>query len=183
MINHMQFHKLRNDESREQDGEPVHLTPAGIARLEKELADLKRRVPTLAGEAARTAAYGDRSDNAEYKQAKGALRFTHRRIFEIEQQLKRAVAIPSGPSATGKIQLGSTVVLELLKNDENSRAASEKTLKKYEIVGPAETDPTHGRISHQSPLGAALISHAKDEIVEIKAANGTVQKYRVVDVR
>jgi transcription elongation factor GreA len=176
----MQFHKLRNDESREQDGEPVHLTPAGIVRLEKELADLKRRVPTLAGEAARTAAYGDRSDNAEYKQAKGALRFAHRRIFELEQQLKRAVAIPSGPSADGTVQLGSTVVLQLLKNDENGTG---EKLKIYEIVGPAETDPTHGRISHQSPLGAALVGRSKDDIIEIKTASGAVQKYRVVDIR
>jgi transcription elongation factor GreA len=176
----MQLHKLRNDESREKDGEPVHLTPAGIARLEKELANLKQRLPTLAGETARTAAYGDRSDNAEYKQAKGALRFTHRRIFEIEQQLKRAVAIPSGPSATGTVQLGSTVVLE-----------SNETLKTYEIVGPAETDPAHGRISHQSPLGAALIGHAKGDVIEIKMAggsNGKVtgnngQEYRIIDIR
>ncbi len=168
----MQLHKLRNDESREQDGEPVHLTPAGIARLEKELANLKLRVPMLAGEAARTAAYGDRSDNAEYKQAKGALRFAHRRIFEIEQQLKRAVAIPSGPARDGTIQLGSTVVLEL-----------NKKLKKYEIVGPAETDPTHGRISHQSPLGAALIGHMKGDVVKIKAGTGTEQEYRIIDIR
>jgi transcription elongation factor GreA len=173
----MQLHKLRKDESRENDGEPVHLTPAGIARLEKEVADLKRRLPTLAGEAARTAAYGDRSDNAEYKQAKGALRFAHRRIFEIEQQLKRAVAIASGPSADGTIQLGSTVVLELLKNDEID---AKKILKTYEIVGPAETDPTHGRISHKSPLGVALIGHTKGDVVQIKA---TGQEYRIVDIR
>lgn len=176
----MQFHKLKNDESRDQDGEPVHLTPAGIARLEKELADLKRRLPTLASEAARTAAYGDRSDNAEYKQAKGVLRFTHRRIFEIESQLKRAVAIPSGPGANGTIQLGSTVVLELLKNDENG---GDTKLKRYEIVGPAETDPAHGRISHRSPLGAALIGHAKGDVAGIKAGNGLLQEYRIVDIQ
>jgi transcription elongation factor GreA len=178
----MLYHKLRKDESRTQDGEPVHLTPAGIARLEKELDDLKRRVPALAAETARTAAYGDRSDNAEYKQAKGALRFAHRRIFEIEQQLKRAVAIPAGSDADGKIRLGSTVVLELLKNGEKSAGKTTTSLKKYEIVGPAETDPTHGRISHKSPLGATLIGHKRDDEVELTTASGAKQKYRVIEV-
>lgn len=163
----MQLHKLKKDESRTYDVPPVHLTPAGIEKLHEELVRLRKRLPIAADEAARTAAYGDRSDNAEYKQAKGALRGMHRRIFEIETKLRNAVAIPKGPSPAGTIRLGSTVVLQ-------SIAKLDAAAKTYEIVGPAETDPTHGRISDQSPLGSALIGCSKGD--EVKG-------YKVVDIR
>jgi transcription elongation factor GreA len=172
----MQFHKLKPNESREQDGEPVHLTPAGIEKLRKRLERLQHSISDLAAEAARTAAYGDRSDNAEYKQAKGALRRTHAEIFEIEQKLKRAVAIEAGPDSSGKVKLGSTVVLE-------TASANDKVIRRtYEIVGPTETDPPNGRISFQSPLGIAIIGHGIDEVVEIQTAHGT-QKYKILEVR
>ena len=110
----MQLHKLKPNESRDEDGKPIYLTLEGIERLQKELARLKTKLPAAADETARTAAYGDRSDNAEYKQAKGALRRIHYRIFEIETQLKHAVAIKVDPKSASVIQMGSTVILEIV---------------------------------------------------------------------
>jgi len=134
--------------------------------------DEKRAIAAdLAAEAARTAAYGDRSDNAEYKQAKGNLRHAHWNILSIEDQIKRAILIPSGLNASGTVRLGSTVILE----------ANEKQ-KKFEILGPHETDPTHGRISHESPLGAALIGHGHGDVVRIKTEKG-FQEYRILEIR
>jgi transcription elongation GreA/GreB family factor len=166
----MQLHKLKPNESRDSDGEPVYLTPEGIEKLQNELARLKARLPVAAEETARTAAYGDRSDNAEYKQAKGTLRRMHYRIFEIETQLKHAVAIKVDAKKAGVIQLGSTVYLEVNGKE-----------KKFQIVGPDETDPPRGRISYLSPLGAALLKHKKDDVVEIKTAAG-VQEYRILKI-
>jgi len=163
------LHKLKKDESRDADGEPVYLTQSGIERLREELARLKQRVPGLALEAQRTAAYGDRSDNAEYKQAKGALRRAHYQILEIESKLRRAVAIAAGPSAAGTVQLGSVVEFE--------------NRKTFHIVGPSETDPARGRISHLSPLGAALIGHRAGDVVTIKTVNGSEQKYRITAIK
>jgi transcription elongation GreA/GreB family factor len=174
----MQLHKLKPNESRDSDGKPVYLTPEGIEKLQNELARLKARVPDAAGETARTAAYGDRSDNAEYKQAKGALRRMHYRIFEIETQLKHAVAIKVDPSSAGIIQLGSTVVLA----SEGAAPSEAHRQKKFQIVGPDETDPARGRISYLSPLGSVLLKHKKGDLVEIKTATGT-QSYRVIEVR
>jgi transcription elongation factor GreA len=100
----------------------------------------------------------------------------HYRIFEIETQLKHAVAIATTPNATGTIQLGSTVILEV------SGSGAPALKKTFQILGPQETDPARGRISHLSPLGAALIGHAKGEIVEVKTGNG-LQTYRIVEIR
>jgi len=180
----MQLHKLKPNESRDEDGKPVYLTPAGIERLQDELARLKKRLPEAAGEAARTAAYGDRSDNAEYKQAKGALRRMHYRIFEIETQLRHAVAITpisAEPNTTRTTQLGSTVVVEMA-GASTTLTITDSLRKTFQILGPQETDPARGRISYLSPLGAALIGHAQGDVIEIKTGTGT-QTYRIVEIR
>src|ERR1700749_1960134 len=95
--------------------EPIPMTPEGIERLCEKLARLKSRLPALAEEVARTAAFGDRSDNAEYKAAKGALRYTTFESYRIEDQLKRVVPIERGARADEAGQkmvgLGSRVTL------------------------------------------------------------------------
>lgn len=151
--------------------EPIYLTAEGIEQLRKRLAHLKKVLPELAAEAARTAAYGDRSDNAEYKQAKGALRFTHREIYKIENQLKRAVAIIPGRNTEGTIHLGSMVTLKTANKEE----------KIFEIVGPQETDPNKGRISNQSPLGLALMNHVVGDVIIVKSENGE-RIYTILEV-
>lgn len=150
---------------------PVHLTPAGLKRLQAKLERLKGSVPHLVSEAARTAAYGDRSENAEYKDAKSTLRRTYRQISAIEDQLKRVVVIEAGKNAAGTVQLGSTVVLETSKG----------VRKTFQLLGPQESAPAEGRISYQSPLGAALMGCAAADTVKVQTANG-VQEYRIIEI-
>lgn len=158
------------------DTGPIHLTPEGIKRLHARLARLKKDLPAFIEEAQRTAAYGDRSDSSEYKEAKGILRRTHRQIFAIEDQLKRVVEIPNGGNASGTVQIGCTVVLAL--NDHDNK----KIRKTFRILGSSETDPGKGRISYKSPLGAALLNHAKGDMVAIQTPKG-VQNYRIIEIR
>ncbi len=167
----MQIPQHSSEKFKVRDTGPVHLTPAGLKRLQERLNELKKALPEYIAEAARTAAYGDRSDNAEYKEAKHILRRTHRQIFSLEDQLKRAVVIQSGKNSAGTIQIGSTVLLEL-----NGKP------KTYEVVGPMETDPAKGRISFQSPLGAALMNHKKGEVVKIHTASG-FQEYQILEIK
>jgi len=168
----MQFPKRRqSDALKIPDNSPIYLTPEGIEHLREKLARLKQALPDFISEAKRTAAYGDRSDNAAYKEAKSILRRTQHQILSTENQLKRAEIITPGRNTAGTIQLGSTVLLE----------SKEGTRKIFQIVGPYETKPEAGRISHQSPLGAALISHKEGEAVTIQTKNGS-QEYRVLEI-
>ena len=167
----MQIPRRKADELKKREEGPLYLTKDGLKRLQERLAHLKRSVPALAAEAARTAAYGDRSDNAEYKQAKGSLRHANWDILSIQDQIKRAEIIPSGRNTAGTIQLGSVVVLEVNGKKEQ-----------FEILGSHETDPSHGRISHKSPLGAALINQAQGDIVTIKTERGP-RSYRILEIR
>jgi len=163
-------------------GGPIHLTEEGFRRLKEQLARLKEEMPALIDETQRTAAYGDRSDNAEYKEAKSTLRRAQGRILRIESQIRRAVIIEPGRNISGTVQLGSTVVLEI-----------NKIKKTYQILGPHEADPSAGRISHKSPLGAALINHRKGDIVAInpQTAGSTsslrggareTKEYRIIEI-
>lgn len=167
----MQIPRRKSDELRVWDDGPFYLTEEGFNRLKEKLARLKNALPGYIAETQRTAAYGDRSDNAEYKDAKSTLRRTNRQILSIQDQIKRTVIIKTGPNASGKVQLGSTIILEI--NDQQ---------KTFQIVGPHETDPARGRISHQSPLGAALMNHAKGDVVTIQIGSGS-QTYRILEIQ
>jgi transcription elongation factor GreA len=167
----MQIPRRKADELRKRDEGPLYLTEDGLRTLQEKLARLKKAAPDLAAEAARTAAYGDRSDNAEYKDAKGRLRHTNWNILEIQDQLKRVVVIQPGRNALGTIQLGSKVTVEIHGKE-----------KRFEIVGPHETDPGRGRISDRSPLGSALMGHAKNDVVRITTTTG-LQEYQIKEVQ
>jgi transcription elongation GreA/GreB family factor len=161
------------------DDGPIHLTPEGIQRLRDRLARIKKDLPNLIEETMRTAAYGDRSDSSEYKEAKGKLRRANSQIITLEDQLKRVVEIPATGTSGGTVQLGCTVVLEL--KDINSKKTTQKIQRTFRILGSAETDPGKGRISHKSPLGAALLDHTVGDKIIIQTPNG-LQEYTIVKI-
>ena len=165
--------RRKSEELRKQQGNagPIHLTKDGFEKMKEQLARLKKSMPELISEAQRTAAYGDRSDNAEYKEAKSSLRRAQGRIFNIEDQLKRVVVIEPDRNISGTVQLGSTVVVEI-----------NGVQKTFQILGPHETDPANGRISYKSPPGAALINHTKGGMITVKTESGA-KIYRIVEIR
>lgn len=167
----MQIPRSRLEKLKVRDQGPVYLTVEGLRGLKEKLTHLKEALPRLANDAKTAADYGDRSENAEYQAAKSRLRGTHRQILSLEDQIRRASLIKSGPSSSGAIQLGSAVVLE-----------SDGARKTFEIVGPSETEPTKGRISHQSPLGAALIGHKKGDRIEIQTGAGS-KTYTILEIK
>ncbi len=177
------------DELRKRDHGPVYLTEEGFKQLEEKLARLKLALPGLIEETQRTAAYGDRSENAEYKEAKSTLRRTNWQILSIQDQIKRVAIIALGPNTSHRVELGSTVVLkaegpESFGDTQDLRYSrgTDGTEKIFQILGSRETDPARGRISHQSPLGAALIGHAKGDIVTIQTGSGS-RTYHILEIR
>lgn len=134
------------------------LTKEKFAELEKKLKYLKSVQPSAAAEVSRLAELGDFSENAEYQLAKGRLRGLNDAIFRLGNQLKHAVIIETG-SETDTVRLGHKVTVAV--------AGKQKT---YQILGSAETDPRQGIISHNSPLGAALLGRKAGEKFNIKLA-------------
>ena len=122
-------------------------------KLKIELNKLKNMSrPQAIEEVKRLAMMGDFSENFAYQIAKGRLRGINHRILIIEAELQRAQIIHI--DSTERVQIGHTVTIEF--------KGSKKT---YQILGSAETDPTSGKISHNSPLGNALVGHRVGEKV------------------
>jgi transcription elongation factor GreA len=151
------------------DKKDPHITQDRFNALKTDLERIKKVVqPRLRAEVERLALFGDFSENAEYQIAKGRLRGINRRIDEIEDLLKRAVIIR--PKKGGAVGLGSTITVE----------SSGKT-RTYRILGSTETDPQRGIISHNSPIGSALMGKREGEEVTVRLADKIV-KYKIVEI-
>lgn len=142
--------------------EDYHFTPAMVRSMEEEVVRLeKTERPRAAEEVARTGAMGDFSENAAYQVAKAKLRGINTRITTLQERLKRAVVIAASATAD-TVQLGMTVTIKVQKEE-----------RIYTIVGSAEADPGKGKISHTSPLGAALLGHRVGETISYTTTKGT----------
>lgn len=139
-----------------------HLTESKYLELKNKLEKLKNKRPELSAEVQRLALMGDFSENAGYQLAKGRLRGLNQRILDTENLLKNAEIIR--PNSNNRVELGHRVTISL----------NEKT-KTYQILGSCETDPSAGIISHNSPLGEALIGRQKEEIFIVKLGKKTYQ--------
>ncbi len=145
--------------------EPTVLTRDGLAQLQAELRHLrstKRREVAL--RIKRAAELGDRSENSEYEDAKNEQAFVEGRIRELDRLLRNVKMIEA--SVADQLQvvaLGCTVEVVDTANGERYS---------YTIVGPVEVDLAQGRISHLSPVGAALMGRAPGETVRVQAPDG-----------
>ena len=145
------------------------LTEEKFLKLKQKLERLKASGPAAAAEVAQTAQQGDFSENAEYQHAKGRLRGINFGILSLEHQLNNAEIIKP-QKQTGTVQVGHKVTVEI--------ANKQKT---YQILGATETNPRQGVISHNSPLGAALIGRKVGEKVKVKLEKGETE-YKIVKI-
>lgn len=151
----------------------VALTPEGQARLEDELLHLETVRRREVGERIREAKeFGDISENSEYDDAKNEQAFVESRIAEISQILANATIIES-PKHGDRVSLGSHVCLKDVADCQQYE---------YQLVGSAEADPAHSRISNESPVGQALIGSRKGDVVRVLTPRGTVIEYEIVSI-
>lgn len=140
-----------------------HLTEAKFNELTDKLNKLKSALPPAIKELQRLAEMGDFSENAAYQMAKGRVRSINDKIFDLGEHLKSAIIIK--PAANNhKVQLGSKVTISL----------SGKT-KTYLILGSSEIDLAKNIISHNSPIGSALMGASAGDIVKIQLADKEVE--------
>jgi transcription elongation factor GreA len=142
------------------------LTYTGLKALEAELEELKVvKRKEVAQKIKEAREQGDLSENAEYDAAKDEQRDIEARIEEIEKILKNAEVVDEDEVDLDKINIGCTVVLY----DEEFEEEVE-----YKIVGSTEANSLAGKISNESPLGAALLGKGVGDVVEVDAQAGTM---------
>lgn len=148
----------------------VHLTKEGKKEITDEHKLLKEeKLPKAIKRVARARDFGDLSENSEYHSAREDLAFTEGRIEELEAILSRAKLISDKTSA-GVVKLGSRVTV----NGNGQKHT-------FTVVGEWEADPIKKKISHESPLGKALVGKKISDEVEIEAPAGKIL-YKVTKI-
>lgn len=145
--------------------EPTYLTSEGAARLKAELEELtgpKRE--ELAARLRAAIQMGDLSENADYHKAKEDQGFLEGRIQELEYILKNAAIIEENAN-NGVVSIGSHVTIQEADFPEET----------YHLVGATEADPANGKISHESPIGQALLAHKVGDTVEAETPGGVIK--------
>lgn len=141
----------------------VYLTKEGFEKLQKELDSLaKVRKPAAVERVATTRVPGELVENNDYNQAKQDLAFIEGRISELEGVLAKAEVIERDHSGShAQVGLGCRVTVEV-----NGQEGI------FHLVGEWEADPAEQKISHESPLGKALLGRKVGEKVEVEAPVG-----------
>lgn len=148
----------------------IFLTKEGLEDLKKEHNDLvKTKRPDVLNRVSQARNLGDLSENAEYVAAREELSFVDGRIDELEELLKQVELISNGKS-NSTVKLGSTVTVD-----------TDKKKEMFTLVGEWEADPHQKKISHESPLGKALIGKKVGEKVQVSAPAGNVI-YTIVSI-
>ncbi len=152
---------------------PHLITTEGLDKLTKELEQLRtvgrEEVAERLHRAFEDGQDDDFIDNAELEAARNAQSFLEGRIQELEEILKNYKIIDDDHAPHDFVRVGDWVTIMEEGSDENER---------YHLVGPAEADPTEGRISNESPLGKALLGVKVGELVRVKAPQG-ITTFRV----
>lgn len=147
----------------------VILTKEGLATLKAEHEDLVKTKRLAAVERLALARdQGDLAENSEYTDAKQALAFIDGRILELEEVLHGVKVVTSHPK--GQIDVGCTVTLTINGKKEE-----------FTIVGEWEADPISKKISHESPLGKALLGKKVGDKVEVEAPAGKIL-YKILHI-
>ncbi len=151
--------------------EPSYLTAEGLQRLQKELQDLKGPAREQLAQRLRAAIQqGDLSENADYSAAKEEQGFLEGRIQELERIL-RNVKIIDENQRRDVVDIGAKITIQ----EEDFGPET------YQMVGPKEANPMHNRISHESPLGRALMGHREGEEVTADTPNGAI-RFKIIKI-
>lgn len=156
-----------------ENNKEVLLTEEGLAKINQELEELKtKKRHEVAARLKEAIAQGDLSENSEYDAAKEEQAFIESRIVTLENMLRNAKIISQDSLNKDVVSVGAKVTIQELPEGD---------VETYTIVGSAESDPSSGRISNESPIGKELIGKKVGEIVDVPVPSGTLQ-FKVVKI-
>lgn len=149
------------------NNEEHYVTAAGLQKIKAELEHLKGPVRLDLAKRLRAAIQqGDLSENADYISTKEEQGFIEGKIQELENIIRNAVIIPEGGSVDkSEVNIGARITVQ----EGNFPPET------YHLVGPKEADPRSGRISHESPIGAALLGRKVGDTVVVSTPGGEIK--------
>ena len=150
----------------------IKMSAAGLKAMQEELEYLKTvRRKELAEEIKEARSHGDLSENSEYDEARNEQAKVESRITELEGLILHAIVVDESEVDHSKVSVGSVVKVE--KHGKEVE---------YTIVGSNEVDFWSGKISDQSPIGAALIGAREGDTVTVEKPDGTSYPLKLLSV-
>ncbi len=141
------------------------LTEENMKKLREEL---EYRMTVKRGEIARdkaeAAAHGDRSENAEYKEACERYRKNDDRIQFLMNMISTATVIEEKDIDKSVLGINKKARIKFVEDGDEDIVT---------LVTTMDFDPASMKISIESDLGKALSGHKAGDIVDVNAPNGT----------
>ena len=157
------------------DAKRLVITREGLQKMKEELEYKETTEKMRIAEQLKVAiSYGDLSENAEYDAAKNDQAALEQRINELRAMIENAVVVDESKIDTDTVGFGTRVtIVDMDDGDEEEEV--------YTIVGTSESDPEGGKLSNESPVGAALIgAHVGDVVTALTPAGA--RRLRVVNI-
>ena len=154
------------------------LTRADVEKIKAEINERKLVLRPKILEDVKTArAQGDLSENFEYYAARKANRENNSRIDYLEKMLKHATIIED--KSNGGVSLNNIVKVKFIEEGIDEAAWE---IDSYKIVTSIRADSMKNKVSIESPLGKALLSHNVDEIVKVELDNGSYYELKIIEI-
>lgn len=114
---------------------------------------------------------GDLSENAEYQEARDLQAATEERIKKLDELVKTTTIVTDGKKKS-EVSFNSQVFI---------KKEGSPDIHEYTIVGSEEADMRVKKLSHVSPLGAALMGKKKGDVFTFATPSGK-QTYTIEKV-
>lgn len=150
------------------------LTEEGLEKIKKELHELKTvKRKEIAEKISSAVAFGEISENAEYRAAKNDQAFIEGRILTLEKIIENCELIDKSKNDNTFVSPGSEIVVEDLKKKEKIT---------YTLVDYIESDPASGKISIASPIGKSMLGKKVGDKVKIRVPAGNIH-YKILEIK
>jgi transcription elongation factor GreA len=150
------------------------ITPEGLEKLKEELDVLQTvRRREVAERIKEAREFGDIAENSEYDDAKNEQAMLEQRIAQMEARIRRATVIDAKDVDTTAVGVGVRVHVKDEKTGDS---------KKFQIVGSAESNLADGKLSHESPIGRALMGHKRNDVVTVEVPRGPKRKLKITKI-
>jgi transcription elongation GreA/GreB family factor len=163
LINSLQ---LQFDELATEKESPLYALPASIESKRATMRELKEvEIPRNRTAIQEARELGDLRENFEYKAARQRHEYLAARLAALDHDLTRARPIDLSTLDTSQVRVGCRVHL-------HSEGDEERVLT---ILGPWESDPDQGVLSHESELAQALLGRKRGETVDLPDGAYTIE--------
>lgn len=150
------------------------ITPEGLEKLKAELEELQTtRRREVAERIKEAREFGDIAENSEYDDAKNEQAMLEQRIAQMEERLRRATVVDKDQLDTSVVSVGVKVHVKDQKSGDS---------RKFQLVGSAEANPAEEKLSHESPIGRALMGRKRGEIVSVEVPRGGSRELKITKI-